>query len=32
MDTVAKSGIAAHWGYKEDRPLDENVSKQFAWI
>jgi len=32
MNTVAKSGIAAHWGYKEHRPVDENVGKKFAWI
>jgi GTP diphosphokinase / guanosine-3',5'-bis(diphosphate) 3'-diphosphatase len=32
MDTVAKSGIAAHWGYKEGKRLDENVTRKFAWI
>ena len=32
MDRVAKSGIAAHWGYKEGRRIDENISKKFAWI
>jgi len=32
MDRVASSGIAAHWGYKEGRRLDENVSRKFAWI
>jgi GTP pyrophosphokinase len=32
MDRVAKSGIAAHWSYKEGRRIDENVSKKFAWI
>jgi guanosine-3',5'-bis(diphosphate) 3'-pyrophosphohydrolase len=32
MDRVAKSGIAAHWSYKEGRQIDENISKQFAWI
>ncbi|MCP4353790.1 MAG: bifunctional (p)ppGpp synthetase/guanosine-3',5'-bis(diphosphate) 3'-pyrophosphohydrolase [Desulfobacterales bacterium] len=32
MDNVAKSGIAAHWSYKEGRKIDENVSRQFAWI
>jgi GTP pyrophosphokinase len=32
MDRVAKSGIAAHWSYKEGRRVDENVSKTFAWI
>lgn len=32
MDQVAKSGIAAHWGYKEGKRIDENVSKKFAWI
>ena len=32
MDRVAKSGIAAHWSYKEGKRIDENVSKKFAWI
>ncbi|MBU0987822.1 MAG: bifunctional (p)ppGpp synthetase/guanosine-3',5'-bis(diphosphate) 3'-pyrophosphohydrolase, partial [Proteobacteria bacterium] len=32
MDNVAKSGIAAHWSYKEGRSSDENVRKTFAWI
>jgi len=32
MDKVAKSGIAAHWSYKEGKVIDENVSKTFAWV
>jgi GTP pyrophosphokinase len=32
MDHVAKSGIAAHWSYKEGSRIDETVSKKFAWI
>jgi GTP pyrophosphokinase len=32
MDRVAKSGIAAHWSYKEGHRIDDNVSKKFAWI
>jgi GTP pyrophosphokinase len=32
MDRVAKSGIAAHWSYKEGQALDETASKRFAWI
>ncbi len=32
MDRVAKSGIAAHWSYKEGHRIDENISKKFAWI
>jgi GTP pyrophosphokinase len=32
MDKVAKSGIAAHWSYKEGRRIDEDISKRFAWI
>lgn len=32
MDRVAKSGIAAHWSYKEGRQVDENASHTFAWI
>ncbi|MBT8370211.1 MAG: bifunctional (p)ppGpp synthetase/guanosine-3',5'-bis(diphosphate) 3'-pyrophosphohydrolase, partial [Deltaproteobacteria bacterium] len=32
MDRVAKSGIAAHWSYKEGKRIDENMSEKFAWI
>lgn len=32
MDRVAKSGIAAHWSYKEGKNPDENVTQKFAWI
>ncbi len=32
MDKVAKSGVAAHWGYKEGHAVDENISSKFAWI
>ncbi|MBT8370032.1 MAG: bifunctional (p)ppGpp synthetase/guanosine-3',5'-bis(diphosphate) 3'-pyrophosphohydrolase, partial [Deltaproteobacteria bacterium] len=32
MDRVAKSGIAAHWSYKEGKKIDENISQKFAWI
>ncbi len=32
MDRVAKSGIAAHWSYKEGKQIDENISEKFAWI
>jgi len=32
MDGVAKSGIAAHWSYKEGRSIDDNISKKFSWI
>ncbi|MFZ7125026.1 MAG: RelA/SpoT family protein [Desulfobacterales bacterium] len=32
MDRVAKSGIAAHWSYKEGRVADEQSSQKFAWI
>jgi GTP pyrophosphokinase len=32
MDKVATAGIAAHWGYKEGKRIDENVSRKFAWI
>ncbi|NOQ20512.1 MAG: RelA/SpoT family protein [Desulfobacterales bacterium] len=32
MDKIATAGIAAHWGYKEGKHLDENVSRKFAWI
>ncbi len=32
MDRVAKSGIAAHWSYKEGKRIDEYISEKFAWI
>jgi guanosine-3',5'-bis(diphosphate) 3'-pyrophosphohydrolase len=32
MDQVAKSGIAAHWGYKEGKRVDNQTSEKFAWI
>ncbi len=32
MDRVAKSGIAAHWGYKEGTQLDEDATQRFSWI
>jgi len=32
MDRVAKSGIAAHWRYKEGDRGDEKASMRFAWI
>ena len=32
MDRVAKSGIAAHWGYKEGERVDEDISNKFSWI
>ncbi|MBW2406319.1 MAG: bifunctional (p)ppGpp synthetase/guanosine-3',5'-bis(diphosphate) 3'-pyrophosphohydrolase, partial [Deltaproteobacteria bacterium] len=32
MDNVAKSGIAAHWSYKEGLHLDEETTKTFSWI
>lgn len=32
MDHVAKSGIAAHWSYKEGLRFDEKSNKTFSWI
>lgn len=32
MDDVAKSGIAAHWSYKEGKQADEKTRQTFAWI
>ena len=32
MDRVAKSGIAAHWSYKEGQQSDDRVGKMYAWI
>ena len=32
MDSVAESGIAAHWGYKEASNIDENTGLLFAWL
>jgi GTP pyrophosphokinase len=32
MDKVAKSGIAAHWSYKEGESSGPEMSDRFAWI
>jgi GTP pyrophosphokinase len=32
MDRVAKSGIAAHWSYKEGQRIDDKISEKMAWI
>jgi GTP pyrophosphokinase len=32
MDNVARSGIAAHWSYKEGKPIDEKTGEIFAWL
>ena len=32
MDKVAKSGIAAHWSYKEGKQTEEKIAKTFGWI
>jgi GTP diphosphokinase / guanosine-3',5'-bis(diphosphate) 3'-diphosphatase len=32
MDMVAKSGIAAHWSYKEGKKSDDKINQKFAWI
>jgi GTP pyrophosphokinase len=32
MDRVAKSGIAAHWSYKEGKNFDQKTIEAFAWI
>ncbi|MCP4354733.1 MAG: bifunctional (p)ppGpp synthetase/guanosine-3',5'-bis(diphosphate) 3'-pyrophosphohydrolase [Proteobacteria bacterium] len=32
MDRVAKSGIAAHWAYKENGHYSEKTGSSFAWI
>ena len=33
MDYIAKSGIAAHWSYKEgQKKADKNIRKTYAWI
>jgi GTP diphosphokinase / guanosine-3',5'-bis(diphosphate) 3'-diphosphatase len=32
MDQVAKSGIAAHWSYKEGVSGDENLNRTISWV
>ncbi|HSF18536.1 MAG TPA: bifunctional (p)ppGpp synthetase/guanosine-3',5'-bis(diphosphate) 3'-pyrophosphohydrolase [Vicinamibacteria bacterium] len=32
MHRVAEQGIAAHWKYKEGRPLEEDDVKNFSWL
>jgi GTP pyrophosphokinase len=32
MDRVAKSGIAAHWSYKEGKTADPKTAEAFAWV
>ena len=32
MDRIAKSGIAAHWSYKEGKQFDDRVGRMYAWI
>jgi len=32
MDRIAKSGVAAHWSYKEGRSIDKETEKTFSWI
>jgi len=32
MHKIAEEGIAAHWKYKEGKPLDEADDKRFTWL
>jgi GTP pyrophosphokinase len=32
MDQISKTGVAAHWSYKEGRTADPKISKTFEWV
>lgn len=32
MDRIAREGIAAHWKYKEQKPIKEKDDKYFSWL
>lgn len=32
MDSIAEEGVAAHWRYKEHRPINEKEDRYFSWL